>query len=240
MSCFSNVSNSTACIGKFGVETKELPDGLEVYGKPIEDLVQNVSVHCYDDHRVAMAFSVLGTVVRGTILEEKRCVEKTWPDFWDSLENKVCLLFLCLLSSCPSLCRSSHLSWICDNGRSRKLIFFKQIGIKVEGVELSPASSLGSPSKYASKDTVPSVVLIGMRGSGKTFVGGLGGEYNCGDVFLFCPVLISQYQPLPLTGRSSTPTRSSKNTTKLVCVSSCKTVDGTRSVKPKPRFCSNC
>ena len=89
MSCFSNVSNSTACIGKFGVETKELPDGLEVYGKPIEDLVQNVSVHCYDDHRVAMAFSVLGTVVRGTILEEKRCVEKTWPNWWDDLSVKV-------------------------------------------------------------------------------------------------------------------------------------------------------
>lgn len=36
-----------------------------------------------------MAFSVLGTVVDGTILEEKRCVEKTWPNWWDDLENKV-------------------------------------------------------------------------------------------------------------------------------------------------------
>jgi pentafunctional AROM polypeptide len=52
-------------------------------------LEQGVSVHCYDDHRVAMAFSVLGTVVNGTVLEEKRCVEKTWPNWWDDLENKV-------------------------------------------------------------------------------------------------------------------------------------------------------
>lgn len=74
---------------KFGVETKELEDGLEIYGKPIDELKTEVSVHCYDDHRVAMAFSVLGAVVPGTVLEEKRCVEKTWPNWWDDLSNKV-------------------------------------------------------------------------------------------------------------------------------------------------------
>jgi pentafunctional AROM polypeptide len=75
--------------GKFGVETKELDDGLEVYGKPITQLKEGVSVHCYDDHRVAMAFSVLGSLIKDTIIEEKRCVEKTWPNWWDDLENKV-------------------------------------------------------------------------------------------------------------------------------------------------------
>jgi pentafunctional AROM polypeptide len=74
---------------KFGVETIELDDGLEIIGKPIPELIKGVSVHCYDDHRVAMAFSVLGTVISGTVLEEKRCVEKTWPNWWDDLENKV-------------------------------------------------------------------------------------------------------------------------------------------------------
>ncbi len=74
---------------KFGVDTVELDDGLEIIGKPIESFNTGVSVHCYDDHRVAMAFSVLGSVIEGTILEEKRCVEKTWPNWWDDLENKV-------------------------------------------------------------------------------------------------------------------------------------------------------
>jgi pentafunctional AROM polypeptide len=74
---------------KFGVETKELDDGLDVYGKPMSELRRGVSVHCYDDHRVAMAFSVLGSVVNETVIEEKRCVEKTWPNWWDDLENKV-------------------------------------------------------------------------------------------------------------------------------------------------------
>ena len=36
-----------------------------------------------------MAFSVLSAVVAETVIEEKRCVEKTWPNWWDDLENKV-------------------------------------------------------------------------------------------------------------------------------------------------------
>lgn len=76
---------------KFGVETVELPDGLEVIGKPLEELKSGVSVHCYDDHRVAMAFSILGTVIEDVTIEEKRCVEKTWPNWWDDLANKVSL-----------------------------------------------------------------------------------------------------------------------------------------------------
>ncbi|KAF9791007.1 hypothetical protein BJ322DRAFT_1170955 [Thelephora terrestris] len=56
---------------KLGVEIKELDDGLEVYGKPISELKTGVSVHCYDDHRVAMACSVLGTAIKETVLEEK-------------------------------------------------------------------------------------------------------------------------------------------------------------------------
>ncbi|KAG0697878.1 EPSP synthase-domain-containing protein [Suillus ampliporus] len=123
-------------LAKFGVQTKELDDGLEVYGRPFNSLTRGASVHCYDDHRVAMAFSVLGTVIPDTIIEEKRCVEKTWPNWWDDLENK--------------------------------------IGLKVEGIELpraesSTAASSGTHSPAASA----SVILIGMRGSGKTHVGTL-------------------------------------------------------------------
>jgi hypothetical protein len=55
----------------------------------VPELKHGVSVHCYDDHRVAMAFSVLSAVVADTVITEKRCVEKTWPNWWDDLENKV-------------------------------------------------------------------------------------------------------------------------------------------------------
>ncbi|WVW83179.1 pentafunctional AROM polypeptide [Kwoniella bestiolae CBS 10118] len=76
-------------LAKFGVETDEFDDGIIVIGKAAPSLIRGASVHCYDDHRVAMAFSVLACIVEKTIIEEKRCVEKTWPNFWDDLQNKI-------------------------------------------------------------------------------------------------------------------------------------------------------
>jgi 5-enolpyruvylshikimate-3-phosphate synthase len=87
--CSAGLLNYVFAIAKFGVETVELDDGLEIIGKPVPELKHGVSVHCYDDHRVAMAFSVLSAIVADTVITEKRCVEKTWPNWWDDLENKV-------------------------------------------------------------------------------------------------------------------------------------------------------
>ncbi|GAA5994414.1 pentafunctional protein ARO1p [Rhodotorula paludigena] len=78
-------------LAKFGVETNELEDGIEVFGIKPEQLRVGASVHCFDDHRVAMAFSVLAACpgAHGAVLEEKRCVEKTWPSWWDDLSRKI-------------------------------------------------------------------------------------------------------------------------------------------------------
>lgn len=74
-------------LAKFGVSSRELPDGIEVDGMKYTDLkVPSNGVHCYDDHRVAMSFSVLSTVAPQPILiREKACVGKTWPAWWDTL-----------------------------------------------------------------------------------------------------------------------------------------------------------
>lgn len=77
------------CLAKFGIETDEFDDGIIIFGRKPEELKRGTSIHCYDDHRVAMAFSVLGCLIEQAIIEEKRCVEKTWPNFWDDLQNKV-------------------------------------------------------------------------------------------------------------------------------------------------------
>ncbi|KAL8739774.1 MAG: hypothetical protein Q9184_008566, partial [Pyrenodesmia sp. 2 TL-2023] len=76
-------------LAKFGVTCRELPDGIEVDGKPYVDLSKPVDgVHCYDDHRVAMSFSVLGTIApEGTLIQERECVGKTWPGWWDTLRQ---------------------------------------------------------------------------------------------------------------------------------------------------------
>ena len=39
------------------------------------------------DHRIAMAFSILGSVVGGTIINDAECVSKTYPEFWDILQS---------------------------------------------------------------------------------------------------------------------------------------------------------
>ncbi|RIA91003.1 Shikimate dehydrogenase [Glomus cerebriforme] len=76
---------------KFGVVASELPDGIQIHGSKTQSLKGPASgVKCYDDHRIAMSFSILGCVIPdGTIILEKKCVEKTWPGWWDDLESKL-------------------------------------------------------------------------------------------------------------------------------------------------------
>ena len=39
------------------------------------------------DHRIAMAFSILGSVAGETIINDAGCVSKTLPKFWELIEN---------------------------------------------------------------------------------------------------------------------------------------------------------
>ncbi|UZP39824.1 hypothetical protein NXS19_007640 [Fusarium pseudograminearum] len=77
-------------LAKFGVQCNELEDGIEVIGKGQDGGVSTpeVSIHCYDDHRVAMSFSVLAITSPGpVIVTERECVGKTWPGWWDILSQ---------------------------------------------------------------------------------------------------------------------------------------------------------
>jgi len=69
--------------------TDEFDDGIIIFGLPPSAMARGVSIHCYDDHRVAMSFSVLACLIERTTIEEKRSVEKTWPSYWDDLQSKV-------------------------------------------------------------------------------------------------------------------------------------------------------
>lgn len=68
-----------------GVEAEELPDGLVVHGTdaPLEGRVDPAH-----DHRIAMAFGVLGTAPRTDIVVERPdVVDVSYPDFWTTLER---------------------------------------------------------------------------------------------------------------------------------------------------------
>jgi 3-phosphoshikimate 1-carboxyvinyltransferase len=44
-------------------------------------------IHTHHDHRVAMALAVLGCVVPGVEIVDPGVVSKSWPDFWDRLDQ---------------------------------------------------------------------------------------------------------------------------------------------------------
>lgn len=75
-------------LAKFGVLSQELDDGIEIVGDGLNLRNPKNGIHCYDDHRIAMSFSVLSMVVaEPTLILEKSCVGKTWPGWWDNLHQ---------------------------------------------------------------------------------------------------------------------------------------------------------
>ena len=56
-------------------------DWLRIDPRP----VKAATVQCYSDHRMAMSFAVLGSVVEGVTIADPACVAKTYPTFWQHL-----------------------------------------------------------------------------------------------------------------------------------------------------------
>lgn len=77
------VTELTRC----GVPAEERPDGFVVHPAPRSGPAGPVRIRTYDDHRMAMAFAVLGLVRPGIEIENPGCVAKTFPGFWASLEG---------------------------------------------------------------------------------------------------------------------------------------------------------
>ena len=76
-------------LAKLGVMCAEFDDGIVVEGRGVGALQEvKGAIYCYDDHRVAMSFSVLAAVSPSPlIILERHCVGKTWPGWWDTLSG---------------------------------------------------------------------------------------------------------------------------------------------------------
>lgn len=48
---------------------------------------ENILINTYDDHRMAMAFSILGAKYNSVYIENKDVVEKSFPNYWKELEK---------------------------------------------------------------------------------------------------------------------------------------------------------
>ena len=71
-------------LARLGVRVDEHEDGMTIY--PCE-AIQPAIIQTYNDHRMAMAFSLVGLRSEGVTIENPSCVSKTFPNFFDVLDT---------------------------------------------------------------------------------------------------------------------------------------------------------
>jgi 3-phosphoshikimate 1-carboxyvinyltransferase len=78
------VAATCAELRKLGVRVEEHQDGLTIH--PCEKFKAN-AIRTYNDHRMAMAFALIGLRVPSIRIENPGCVSKTFPSFFETLER---------------------------------------------------------------------------------------------------------------------------------------------------------
>lgn len=78
------VAATCAELTRLGVRVEEHPDGMTIY--PCETF-QPVTIQTYHDHRMAMAFALIGLRVPRVTIENPGCVSKTFPNYFQVLET---------------------------------------------------------------------------------------------------------------------------------------------------------
>jgi len=70
-------------LAKMGIRTEAEADALVIHGgNP-----QAATIATYGDHRMAMAFAVAGTLLPGMAYDDPAVVNKTYPEFWQDLQQ---------------------------------------------------------------------------------------------------------------------------------------------------------
>jgi 3-phosphoshikimate 1-carboxyvinyltransferase len=71
-------------LSRLGVQVEEHEDGMTIH--PCTTLKPS-NIQTYNDHRMAMAFSLIGLRVPGITIENPSCVSKTFPNYWEVLDS---------------------------------------------------------------------------------------------------------------------------------------------------------
>ncbi len=80
-------------LNKIGVKTKTTSDSISIWGNKnaiidaISKAANGIEIETYHDHRIAMSFGCLATVVKGLKIINPNCVQKSYPTFWADLES---------------------------------------------------------------------------------------------------------------------------------------------------------
>ncbi len=76
-------------LAKFGGTVEAGDDWLRVYPVPPGPGDGPITISTYDDHRIAMCFSLTRFLGRPVVIEDPDCVAKTFPDYFDRLQSLV-------------------------------------------------------------------------------------------------------------------------------------------------------
>lgn len=71
---------------KFGAQIEEHDDGLSI----LPSTLHGAAVDTHDDHRLAMAFSIVGACIPDVTIHDAGVVSKSWPTYWDDLAAMTC------------------------------------------------------------------------------------------------------------------------------------------------------
>jgi len=69
---------------KVGAQIEEGPDFLRI--TPPLELIKGVAIDTYDDHRMAMCFSLVSLADVPVIINDPACVAKTFPDYFERFQ----------------------------------------------------------------------------------------------------------------------------------------------------------
>jgi 3-phosphoshikimate 1-carboxyvinyltransferase len=70
-------------LSKMDIKASCTDTGLSINGGRPRGAV----IDTYSDHRIAMSFALAGLRIPGIVIKDERCVEKSFPDFWNVLEK---------------------------------------------------------------------------------------------------------------------------------------------------------
>jgi len=71
-------------LAKLNIKTETSDSSITIYPR---ELVVNGMIKTYHDHRIAMVFAILATKIGNVVIENKKVVNKSFPEFWKMLQN---------------------------------------------------------------------------------------------------------------------------------------------------------
>ena len=72
-------------LNKLGIRCEELEDGVRIY----PGTVKPAAIDTYDDHRMAMGFSLIGLRADGIIINDPECCRKTFEEYFSVLDDLI-------------------------------------------------------------------------------------------------------------------------------------------------------